>query len=152
VDAERARARRVAWARAVLILAVLAAAALLLLIVVGSLTSDTTDETAQPTTGHIGLTVFASAELPICTTWSVGGGVRDNAPLDALLETHISGALCDVGARSAHYIISDRRETVESRLCPVEDRLPRQLAETDHRWKVLLGRSPLDRVRVGGAR
>lgn len=40
----------------------------------------------------------------------------------------ISGALCDVGARSAHYIISDRRETVESRLCPVEDRHLRRLA------------------------
>ena len=55
--ADRARARRVARARAVVILAALAGAALLLLIVVGSLTSDTTDEMGHPNRGHIGLTV-----------------------------------------------------------------------------------------------
>ena len=57
VDASRSRARRVAGARAVVILAAIAGAALLFLIVVGSLTSDTTDEMGRPNRGHIGLTV-----------------------------------------------------------------------------------------------
>ena len=54
VDASRARARRVACARAVVILAAIAGAALLILIVVGSLTSDMTDEIGQPNAGPIG--------------------------------------------------------------------------------------------------
>ena len=55
--AQRARARRVALSRVVLILAALAAAALLILIVVGTLTSDTTEEVGQPKFGHIGQTI-----------------------------------------------------------------------------------------------
>jgi hypothetical protein len=56
-DAERARARRVAWSRVVLILAALAFVALLIMIVVGALTSDMTDEIGQPKLGHIDLTI-----------------------------------------------------------------------------------------------